>query len=223
MIELINLTKIYKMGHQTIYALNDINLKIEKGDYISIMGPSGSGKSTLLHILGLLDTPTSGEYFFKGESTKKLSDDQRSFLRRMHIGFVFQFFYLLPRLNALQNIELPLLLSSIPKAERVKKAEYYLSKVGLLSRRSHKPDELSGGERQRVAIARACVMEPSLILADEPSGNLDRNSAFEIIDLLESLNKEGKTLIIVTHDFEIGKRARIRLNIKDGIISNEFK
>lgn len=223
MIELINLTKTYKMGNQTIFALNNINLKIEKGDYISIMGPSGSGKSTLLHILGLLDTATSGEYIFEGKSTKELSDDQRSFLRRKHIGFVFQFFYLLPRLNALQNVELPLLLEGIPKAERIKRAENYLSKVGLLLRKSHKPDELSGGERQRVAIARACVMEPSLILADEPSGNLDRNSAFEIIDLLENLNKEGKTLIIVTHDFEIGKRARIRLNIKDGIITNEFK
>lgn len=223
MIELINLTKTYKMGYQTIFALNGVNLKIEKGDYISIMGPSGSGKSTLLHILGLLDTPTSGEYIFDGKSTKQLSDDERSFLRRRHIGFVFQFFYLLPRLNALQNVELPLLLEGIPKAERIKRAENYLLKVGLISRRSHKPDELSGGERQRVAIARACVMEPSLILADEPSGNLDRNSAFEIIDLLENLNKEGKTLIIVTHDFEIGKRARIRLNIKDGIITNEFK
>lgn len=223
MIELINLTKTYIMGHQTIFALNNVNLKIEKGDYISIMGPSGSGKSTLLHILGLLDTPTSGEYIFEGKSTKQLSDAQRSFLRRMHIGFIFQFFYLLPRLNALQNVELPLLLEGVPKAKRIKRAENYLSKVGLLLRRSHKPDELSGGERQRVAIARACVMEPSLILADEPSGNLDRNSAFEIIDLLENLNKEGKTLIIVTHDFEIGKRARIRLNIKDGIISNEFK
>lgn len=223
MIELINLTKTYKMGYQTIFALNGVNLKIEKGDYISIMGPSGSGKSTLLHILGLLDTPTSGEYIFDGKSTKQLSDDERSFLRRKHIGFVFQFFYLLPRLNALQNVELPLLLEGIPKAERIKRAENYLLKVGLISRRSHKPDELSGGERQRVAIARACVMEPSLILADEPSGNLDRNSAFEIIDLLENLNKEGKTLIIVTHDFEIGKRAKIRLNIKDGIITNEFK
>ncbi len=222
MIELINLTKTYTMGDQTIFALKNVNLKIEKGSYISIMGPSGSGKSTLLHILGLLDTPTSGEYFFEGKSTKELLDDERSALRRVYIGFVFQFFYLLPRLNALQNIELPLLISGLPKAERIKKAEYYLSKVGLSHRRNHLPDELSGGERQKVAIARACVMEPSLILADEPSGNLDRNSSNEVINLLESLNKEGKTLIVVSHDFEIGKRAGIRLSIKDGIISNEF-
>lgn len=222
MIKLLNLYKTYKMGEQVIYALNNVNLDIEKGSYISIMGPSGSGKSTLLHILGLLDTPTSGEYFLDGKSTKKLKDEERSILRRSHIGFVFQFFYLLPRLNALQNVELPLLISGISAKERIEKAEYYLSKVGLIQRKKHKPEELSGGERQRVAIARACVMEPSLILADEPSGNLDRNSAFEIIDLLESLNKEGKTLIIVTHDYDIGKRAKIRLKIKDGIISNEF-
>lgn len=216
MIELSKVTKKYKMGDQIIYALKDIDLKIEKGDYISIMGPSGSGKSTLLHILGLLDTPTSGEYFFEGKATKDLSDEERSLLRRKHIGFIFQFFYLLPRLNALKNVELPLLLSGVSKNERKEKAIYYLEKVGLSKRINHKPEELSGGERQRVAIARACIMEPDVLLADEPSGNLDRKSAFEVIELLEKLNSEGKTLAIVTHDIEIAKRARFRLNIRDG-------
>ncbi len=216
MIELSKVTKTYKMGDQIIYALKDIDLKIEKGDYISIMGPSGSGKSTLLHILGLLDTPTSGEYFFEGKATKDLSDEERSLLRRKHIGFVFQFFYLLPRLNALKNVELPLLLSGVNKNERKEKAIYYLEKVGLSKRINHKPEELSGGERQRVAIARACIMEPDILLADEPSGNLDRKSAFEVIELLEKFNSEGKTLAIVTHDIEIAKRAKLRLNIRDG-------
>ncbi|MEJ5165846.1 MAG: ABC transporter ATP-binding protein [Thermoanaerobaculia bacterium] len=216
MIELQNVSKTYKMGDQIIYALKNINLKIEKGDYISIMGPSGSGKSTLLHILGLLDTPTSGDYLFEGKSTRELSDDERSYLRRKHIGFVFQFFYLLPRLNALKNVELPLLLEGIKKNERTQKAIFYLEKVGLSHRIKHKPEELSGGERQRVAIARACVMEPTLLLADEPSGNLDRKSAYEVIELLEKFNSEGKTLIVVTHDQEIAKRANLRLSIRDG-------
>lgn len=216
MIELKGVTKTYRMGEQLIYALKNINLKIEKGAYISIMGPSGSGKSTLLHILGLLDTPTSGDYLFEGKSTRELSDDERSYLRRKHIGFVFQFFYLLPRLNALKNVELPLLLEGIKKNERTQKAIFYLEKVGLSHRIKHKPEELSGGERQRVAIARACVMEPTLLLADEPSGNLDRKSAFEVIELLEKFNSEGKTLIIVTHDQEIAKRANLRLSIRDG-------
>lgn len=206
------------MGEEKIYALKNINLKINPGDYISIMGPSGSGKSTLLHILGLLDTPSSGEYFFEGKNIKKLTDDERSHLRRENIGFVFQFFYLLPRLNALKNVELPLLLSGINKKERTERAIYYLEKVGLSHRIKHKPEELSGGERQRVAIARACVMKPSLLLADEPSGNLDRKSAYEIVELLERFNSEGKTLIIVTHDFDIAKRAKIKLNIRDGEI-----
>lgn len=220
MIELKNITKVYKMGDQKIYALKNINLKIEKGDYISIMGPSGSGKSTLLHIIGLLDTPTSGEYLFEGKSTRDFTDDERSFLRRNNIGFVFQFFHLLPRLNAQQNIELPMLLAGFPKGERQKRSQYYLEKVGLSHRSKHKPEELSGGERQRVAIARACVMEPKIILADEPSGNLDKNSAKEVILLLEELNKEGKTLILVTHDLELGQRAKKRLKIKDGIIED---
>jgi len=216
MIELLNVTKTYKMGDQIIYALNNINLKIEKGSYISIMGPSGSGKSTLMHILGLLDTPSSGEYFFEGKSTKNLTDEERSLLRRKHIGFVFQFFYLLPRFNALKNVELPLLLSGVGKNERKEAAIYYLEKVGLSHRINHKPEELSGGERQRVAIARACVLKPSVLLADEPSGNLDRKSAYEVMELLEKFNEEGKTLIIVTHDLEIAKRAKIQLNIRDG-------
>lgn len=217
MIELINIKKIYKMGDEEIHALKEINLKINKGDYISIMGPSGSGKSTLLHIIGLLDTPTYGEYILEGKSIKDLSDNERSYLRAKHFGFVFQFFYLLPRLNALKNVELPLLLAGYKKNERIQRALYYLEKVGLSHRIKHKPEELSGGERQRVAIARACVMEPEVLLADEPSGNLDRKSAFEIIELLEKLNGEGKTLIIVTHDFEIAKRAKIKLNIRDGV------
>ncbi len=222
MIDLKNITKIYKMGQQEIYALRNINLKIEKGDYISIMGPSGSGKSTLLHILGLLDTPTSGEYYFEEKCTKDFTDEERSFLRRHNIGFVFQFFHLLPRLNAQQNIELPMLLAGFSKEEREKRAKYYLEKVGLSHRAKHKPEELSGGERQRVAIARACIMEPKVILADEPSGNLDRKSTEEVISLLEELNREGKTLILVTHDLELGERAKKRLKIKDGLIEDGF-
>ena len=208
------------MGHQPVYALREASLAIAQGEYLSLMGPSGSGKSTLLHILGLLDRPTDGEYRFEGRSTKDLSDDERSHLRRYKVGFVFQFFHLLPRLDALGNVELPMMLAGVAKAERRERAGEVLDKVGLAARAAHRPEELSGGERQRVAIARAIVMRPAMVLADEPTGNLDRASAAEIIHLLESLNAEGLTLVMVTHDPELGKRAKRTLRLMDGRIQN---
>jgi putative ABC transport system ATP-binding protein len=209
------------MGHQPVYALREACLSIAPGDYLSLMGPSGSGKSTLLHILGLLDRPTEGNYLFEGRSTQDLSDEERSLLRRYKVGFVFQFFHLLPRLDALGNVELPMMLAGVPKAERRERAKEVLEKVGLASRAEHRPEELSGGERQRVAIARAIVMRPAMVLADEPTGNLDRASAGEIIHLLESLNAEGLTLVMVTHDPELGKRANRTLRLFDGRILND--
>jgi len=220
MIELLNIGRTYMMGHQPIHALRGANLSIQKGEYLSLMGPSGSGKSTLLHILGLLDRPTQGEYRFEGRSTQDLSDEERSLLRRYKVGFVFQFFHLLPRLDALGNVELPMMLAGIGKAERRERAKEVLEKVGLAARAAHRPEELSGGERQRVAIARAIVMKPAMVLADEPTGNLDRASAGEIIHLLESLNAEGLTLVLVTHDPDLGKRATRTLRLLDGRIQN---
>jgi len=220
MINLENIGRTYLMGHQPVHALREANLSIAKGEYLSLMGPSGSGKSTLLHILGLLDRPTEGEYRFEGRSTQDLSDEERSLLRRYKVGFVFQFFHLLPRLDAQGNVELPMMLAGIAKGERRERAGEVLEKVGLAARSAHRPEELSGGERQRVAIARAIVMKPAMILADEPTGNLDRASAGEIIHLLESLNAEGLTLVLVTHDPDLGKRAKRTLRLLDGRIQN---
>jgi len=220
MIELDRVSRTYQMGHQPVHALREASLSIAPGDYLSLMGPSGSGKSTLLHILGLLDRPTAGNYLFEGRSTQDLSDEERSLLRRYKVGFVFQFFHLLPRLDAQGNVELPMMLAGVAKAERRERAAEVLEKVGLAARAGHRPEELSGGERQRVAIARAIVMRPAMVLADEPTGNLDRASAGEIIHLLESLNAEGLTLVMVTHDPELGKRARRTLRLMDGRIQN---
>jgi putative ABC transport system ATP-binding protein len=220
MIELDRVSRTYLMGHQPVHALREASLSIASGDYLSLMGPSGSGKSTLLHILGLLDRPTEGEYRFEGRSTQDLSDGERSLLRRYKVGFVFQFFHLLPRLDALGNVELPMMLAGVAKADRRERAMEVLDKVGLAARAAHKPEELSGGERQRVAIARAIVMHPTMVLADEPTGNLDRASAAEIIHLLESLNAEGLTLVMVTHDPELGKRAGRTLRLLDGRIQD---
>jgi putative ABC transport system ATP-binding protein len=216
MIELRGIGRTYEMGGRPVHALREVDLAIAPGDYLSLMGPSGSGKSTLLHILGLLDRPTEGEYRFEGRSTRDLSDAERSLLRRYKVGFVFQFFHLLPRLDALGNVALPMMLAGIPGQERATRAREALEKVGLAARAGHRPEELSGGERQRVAIARAIVMRPAMVLADEPTGNLDRTSAGEIIHLLESLNAEGLTLVMVTHDPELGKRARRTLRLLDG-------
>ena len=222
MITLENIQRIFPVGDQQVHALRDINLHIKPGEYVSIMGPSGSGKSTLLNLLGLLDHANSGTYRLAGDDITSLSDEQHAQLRRERIGFVFQFFHLIPRLTAAQNIELPLTLSGIPPEQRHKRAHDALAAMGMADRANHRPDQLSGGQRQRVAIARATIMNPDLILADEPTGNLDRASGNEVVEILEALNQNGKTLLIVTHDPELGARSRRLLHMVDGeIVSDE--
>lgn len=218
MIELVDIHRTFKMGDELVRALRGVNLKIDKGDYVSIMGPSGSGKSTLLHILGCLDRPDSGKYLFDNKDISAFSDNELAYLRQRRIGFVFQFFHLVPRLTAVENIELPMIFAGIEKKERLERINKAISSVNLSHRKGHRPDQLSGGERQRVAIARAIAMEPSLILADEPTGNLDTKNGSEIIDLLEIMNQNGLTLVVVTHDQNIGNRARKRIFISDGKI-----
>jgi putative ABC transport system ATP-binding protein len=222
MITLENIQRIFPVGDQQVHALRDINLHIKPGEYVSIMGPSGSGKSTLLNLLGLLDHANSGTYRLGGKDITSLSDEQHAQLRRERIGFVFQFFHLIPRLTAAQNIELPLTLSGIPPEQRHQRAHDALTAMGIADRADHRPDQLSGGQRQRVAIARATIMNPDLILADEPTGNLDRASGNEVIEILEALNQNGKTLLVVTHDPELGARSRRLLHMVDGeIVSDE--
>ncbi|HET19343.1 MAG TPA: ABC transporter ATP-binding protein [Chromatiales bacterium] len=221
MIELAALSRVYPVGDTEVRALDRIDLAIDHGEYISLMGPSGSGKSTLLNVLGLLDRPTEGSYRLEGRDTRGLDELERARLRRERIGFVFQAFHLLPRLSAFDNIALPLVLAGMAPAERRQRVEQALEAVGLSDRSHHRPDQLSGGQRQRVAIARATVMRPALLLADEPTGNLDSRSGGEVIELLESLNASGITLIIVTHDADIGARARRRILLHDGRIAED--
>lgn len=222
MIELAGVHRTYTVGGSPVHALNDVHLRIEPGDYVSIMGPSGSGKSTLLHILGCLDQPSAGSYRFAGEEVGLLNEAQLSRLRRCQIGFVFQFFHLVPRLTAAANVELPMMFAGVPPEDRRPRVQKALEKVGLTARADHRPDQLSGGEQQRVAIARAVVMSPALLLADEPTGNLDRASGQEIIDLMEQMNQSGLTLLVVTHDPRIGERARRRIQLSDGdVVSDE--
>jgi putative ABC transport system ATP-binding protein len=222
MIEMKDITKVYQMGETRVEALKGVNLSILAGEFVAIMGPSGSGKTTLLSIMGCLDVQTSGEYLFAGKKISILSDDELSRLRNEKIGFVFQAFHLLPRFNALENVELPLIYKGIPKEERKQRAMRCLEQVGLADRIKHAPSELSGGEQQRVAIARALVNSPQLILADEPTGNLDLNSAQEIIDILSMLNEEKKiTVVVVTHNPLVAKRAKKVYHLKDGRIVNE--
>jgi putative ABC transport system ATP-binding protein len=222
MIELQNINRLFQVGDQQVHALNNINLTINKADYISIMGPSGSGKSTLLNIIGLLDRPSSGTYKLNGQNITSLSDDELASTRRTNIGFIFQFFQLLPRLTALENVELPLMLEGIAVNQRREIASDALMSMGLKDRMTHKPEELSGGQRQRVAIARATVMKPDIILADEPTGNLDRHSGSEVIDIIEGLQKKGIALVIVTHDPDVGERATSKIKMVDGqIISSD--
>jgi putative ABC transport system ATP-binding protein len=221
MIELQDINRNFPVGEETVHALRDINLNIDAGEYISIMGPSGSGKSTLLNILGLLDQPDSGEYSFNGQAVSSLNEEQQARMRREHIGFVFQFFHLIPRLSAAENVALPLTLAGIDPAVREQKTEAALSALGLTDRARHRPDQLSGGQRQRVAIARAMITEPQLILADEPTGNLDRASGEEVAEALESLNRKGITLILVTHDPLLGDRALRRIQMEDGRIMTD--
>jgi putative ABC transport system ATP-binding protein len=217
-IELAGLDRTYVVGGSPVHALRGVDLRIEAAEYVSIMGPSGSGKSTLLHILGCLDRPTAGSYRFAGEETARLTEAELSRLRRHKIGFVFQFFHLVPRLTAAANVELPMIFAGIPPAERRERVRESLAVVGLTARAGHRPDQLSGGEQQRVAIARAVVMGPTLLLADEPTGNLDSGSGGEVVGLIERMNEQGLTLIVVTHDPQIGGRARRQIHLRDGAV-----
>jgi putative ABC transport system ATP-binding protein len=216
-----NLTRFYTIGEETVRALNGINLKIQKNEYVALMGPSGSGKSTLMNIIGCLDTPTSGEYFLNGPNVAQLSDSDLAAIRNKEIGFVFQTFNLLPRLTALQNVALPIVYAGIPEAERLKKAKEVLEQVGLGNRMTHKPNELSGGQRQRVAVARALVNHPSIILADEPTGNLDTKTSDEIMQLLDIIHQAGNTIVLVTHEEDIALRAKRVVRMRDGIVESD--
>ncbi|WP_028581227.1 ABC transporter ATP-binding protein [Desulfogranum japonicum] len=219
MIQLQDICRTFVVGDQEVRAMDHVSLTVRQGEYLSIMGPSGSGKSTLLNIMGLLDTPDSGTYLLEGKDVTRLQDKELASIRNRKIGFIFQFFHLIPRLTARQNIELPLLLAGVGKSERQKRSSSLLERFGLATRSHHRPEELSGGQRQRVAIARAVVTRPAVLLADEPTGNLDRESGNEIVELMEELNRDGLTLVVVTHDQNIGTRARRTIEVVDGRIS----
>jgi putative ABC transport system ATP-binding protein len=221
MIQLTGICRDYAVGDQTVHALDHVDLAITAGEYISIMGPSGSGKSTLLNIIGLLDRPTAGTYVLAGADVSALDDNALASHRQSKIGFIFQSFHLVPRLNALENVELPLVLAGADAQERRARAERMLESVGLRPRMHHRPDQLSGGERQRVAIARAIVMQPSVLLADEPTGNLDTSSGGEVLRIIEQLNHDGIALLVVTHDPEVGNRAARHLKMRDGKIFSD--
>ena len=221
MIQLSGIERTFLVGDETVYALSSVNFTVRQGEYVAIMGPSGSGKSTLLNIIGLLDRPDKGIYTLEDLNTTGLSDDQQASVRRHKIGFVFQFFHLVPRLTAAENVELPMILGDVDPATRKTRVQAALSSLGLSDRAKHRPDQLSGGQRQRVAIARATIMQPDVILADEPTGNLDRASGFEVIRILEDLNHKGMTLIMVTHDPDLSRRAGRRVQLADGKISTD--
>ncbi|MCR4432219.1 MAG: ABC transporter ATP-binding protein [Tepidanaerobacteraceae bacterium] len=222
-INLENVYKIYEMGDAEVHALDDVTLKIEEGEFVAIVGPSGSGKSTLMNILGCLDTPTSGKYEFEGRDVSRLNDNELAAIRNRRIGFVFQNFNLLPKLTALENVELPLMYAGKSTSFRRNRAKEVLEAVGLGQRLHHKPKELSGGQQQRVAIARALSADPSIILGDEPTGNLDTKSGREIMEILKALNKNGKTIILITHDLNIAKQAQRNVHIQDGRIVKDEK
>ena len=221
MIELNGVWKTYQVGDQPLHALKDVSLEVEDGGYVAVMGPSGSGKSTLLSILGCLDRPTQGSYRLDGDEVGSLDEPELSEIRRFKLGFVFQSFHLVPRLEAAENVALPMVLAGIPKDERRERVAQALDAVGLGPRAGHRPAELSGGECQRVAIARATVMQPRLLLADEPTGNLDTQTGDEILDLLRGVNRDGSTVVIVTHDPKIGGRAPRQLSIRDGQVEQD--
>jgi len=222
MIQLKNLSREFQVGNQVVHALDAIDLSISQGDYVSIMGVSGCGKTTLLNILGLLDTPSSGDYILSGINTSEMNDDEMANIRSTKIGFIFQSFHLIPRLTAAENIEIPMILAGHSQKMRAEKVAKALARVNLTDRSDHRPEQLSGGQRQRVAIARSIVMEPAVLLADEPTGNLDSTSGAEIVELIEELNQGGLTLILVTHDKEIGKRSNRVIRLLDGkIIFNQ--
>ena len=220
-IEIEEVTKLYKMGAETIHALRGVSMNIHRNEYLAIMGPSGSGKSTLMNMLGCLDTPTAGRYEFSGKNVATMVDDELADIRNREIGFVFQTFNLLPRSNALHNVELPLIYAGLSKHERIERAKAALEDVGLGERLHHRPNELSGGQRQRVAIARALVTRPSIILADEPTGNLDSKTGVEIMTLFEQLYEKGNTIIVVTHEEEIARHARRIVRLRDGLIESD--
>ncbi|MDK2777499.1 MAG: ABC transporter ATP-binding protein [Pseudomonadota bacterium] len=221
LIRVAGVNKTFMLGDEPVHALNNIGLTIRGGEYLSVMGPSGSGKSTLLNMLGLLDVPDNGQYWLAGADTVPMTEEQRAVYRREQIGFVFQSYHLIPRLTAAENMELPLTLAGIPPAERKRRLAPVISRLGLESRAGHLPNQLSGGQRQRVAIGRAIIMKPNLLLADEPTGNLDSQSGQEVVTLLEELNAEGITLIVVTHDSDMGGRARRRIRMVDGVIVSD--
>ncbi len=218
LIQIKGITKEFRIGSQIIRALREIDLEINKGDYLALMGASGSGKSTLMNILGCLDTPTTGSYFLRGNDVSRMNDDQLAEIRNKEIGFVFQTFNLLPRYSALDNVALPLVYAGVDKVTRTARATEVLRQVGLSDRMDHKPNELSGGQRQRVAVARALINDPSIILADEPTGNLDSKTSAEIMDLFDRLAKEGNTIVLVTHEDDIAERAQRLVRMKDGEI-----
>jgi putative ABC transport system ATP-binding protein len=221
LIEIDELTKRYMMGSQEVWALDGVTLSIEEGEYVAVMGPSGSGKSTLMNMLGCLDTPTGGTYHLRGEDVSTFTDNELAEIRNREIGFVFQTFNLLPRVNCLRNAELPLIYAGMSKAERRERAAEVLERVGLGDRMDHRPNELSGGQRQRVATARALVNRPALLLADEPTGNLDTETGDEIMQLLEALHRRGNTILLVTHEDAIAHHARRVIHLRDGKLERE--
>jgi len=223
MIELRHICRYFQMGDQQVRALDAVDIHIAAGEYVSIMGPSGSGKSTLLNVLGLLDRPTAGAYILDGRETTALGDDELAHTRARKIGFIFQSFHLVPRLTAFENVELPLVLAGMHPDERRPRVQQLLSSLSLESRAKHRPNELSGGQRQRVAIARAMVMQPAVLLADEPTGNLDHASGAEVLAAVEGLNAKGITLLVVTHDAEVAQRARRHIRMRDGEVVEDSR
>ncbi len=220
-IRLSEIGRMYRMGEEEIHALRSVTVSIKKNEYVALMGPSGSGKSTLMNIIGCLDTPSKGQYILNGQDVSNMVDNELAEVRNKEIGFVFQTFNLLPRLSALENVALPLVYAGMPKTQRLKRAEDVLNMVGLGNRMSHKPNEMSGGQRQRVAIARALVNNPSIILADEPTGNLDSKTSYEIMGLFEEIHQRGNTIILVTHEEDIARHAHRIVRLRDGLVESD--